>query len=89
VNEVTTRSLVVACVFNDGQVVWFMGVVDDASVTDDFCRVVSSCYAIIWCWMYLVVSQYYTYIAGTVLCLFRWRCGGCFHTPSTLGMFFP
>jgi hypothetical protein len=45
------------CVFNHGQVVWFMGVVVDASVADGFGRVVSSCYADIWCWMYLVVSR--------------------------------
>jgi hypothetical protein len=57
VTEVTTRSLVVACVFNVGQVVWFTGVVVDASVADGFCRVVSSCYADFWCWMYLVVCQ--------------------------------
>jgi hypothetical protein len=57
VTEITTRSLVVAFVFNDGQVVWFMGVVVDASVADGFCRVVSSCYADISCWVYLVVFQ--------------------------------
>jgi hypothetical protein len=58
VTEVATRSLVAACVFNHGQVVWFMGVVVDGSVADGFYRVVSSCYADIWCWMYLLVSQY-------------------------------
>jgi hypothetical protein len=52
-----TRSLGVACMFNHGQMVWFMGVAVDASVADSFCHVVSSCYADIWCWMYLVVSQ--------------------------------
>jgi hypothetical protein len=77
VNEVTTRSLVVACVFNDGQVVWSVGVVVDASVTDGFCRVLSSCYADIWCWMYLVVMRIFgarcilLFVSVTLYC---WYC---------------
>jgi hypothetical protein len=36
VNEVTTRSLIVACVFNDGQVVWSVDVLVDTSVPTVF-----------------------------------------------------